>query len=104
MTGTGSTAGSTATVATDRPARYGKQLVAHLGRRNGGEWDDDRSRGWIQFTAGRADLSCTDEALVITVEGASESLDQLEDVVARHLVRFGTHDELHVTWVRAQQQ
>jgi hypothetical protein len=33
--------------------------------------------------------------------GSAEDLDRLEDVVARHLVRFGTKDELEVTWSRA---
>jgi uncharacterized protein len=94
------TARTEARVRTDRSARYGKQLAAHLGRRNGGEWDDAAERGWIQLGSGRADLSCTADALLITVEADAESVGQLEDVVGRHLVRFGTRDELVVTWVR----
>ncbi|HKT05497.1 MAG TPA: DUF2218 domain-containing protein [Rugosimonospora sp.] len=95
------TARSEALVATDRPARYGKQLVAHLGRRNGGEWSDSDERGFIAFNAGRAELSCEPGGLRLAVEADPDVLAQLEDVVGRHLVRFGTRDELHVAWSRA---
>jgi hypothetical protein len=30
-----------------------------------------------------------------------EDLDRLQDVVARHLLRFATHDELSVDWTPA---
>jgi hypothetical protein len=92
---------STALVVTDRPARYGKQLVAHLGRRNGGEWSDAEERGFIVLGAGRAEVSCTPGGLRLSVTAEGEDLPRLEDVVGRHLVRFGTRDELQVRWVRA---
>lgn len=91
---------SEALVRTDRPARYGKQLVAHLGRRNGGEWSDSEQRGWIQFSSGRAELSCAEDGLLLAVQSDPDNLPQLEDVVGRHLVRFGNRDELHVRWSR----
>ena len=91
---------STAVVATDRPGRYGKQLVSHLTRRATGEWDEQSETGWIQFTGGRVVLTATDGALdlALTVE---EDADRLEDVVGRHLVRFGARDELVVRWARS---
>jgi hypothetical protein len=92
---------STATVTTDRPGRYGKQLVAHLSRRTVGEWDDDSGRGWIDFESARAELTGGDGVLTLVVRTASELLDRYEDVVGRHLVRFGTRDELVVQWVRS---
>ncbi|GAA5049513.1 hypothetical protein HNP84_004258 [Thermocatellispora tengchongensis] len=91
---------SEAAVSTDRPARYGKQLVAHLGRRHGGEWLDEERRGTIDLGTGRADVSCSPDALLIRLECPAESVAQLEDVVGRHLVRFGARDELVVRWVR----
>lgn len=94
------TARSEAVVATDRPARYGKQLVAHLGRRRGGEWSDAGERGSIVLGAGRAELFATPDGLHLSVEGEAADLPQLEDVVGRHLVRFGTRDELRVRWAR----
>ncbi len=92
---------SEALVATDRPARYGKQLVAHLGRRIGGEWSESDERGTITLGTGRAELSCSAGGLHLAVEGEPDSLAVLEDVVGRHLVRFGARDELHVRWSRA---
>jgi hypothetical protein len=91
---------STATVTTDRPQRYGKQLVSHLSRRSEGTWDDQAQTGFIQFGSGRVDLSCSDDALLLSLVTDDSDLDQLEDVVGRHLVRFGTRDELIVSWVR----
>ena len=95
------TSHSVAEVATERPSRYGKQLVAHLGRRNGGEWSDDDQQGWIAFADGRAVLSCDASTLHLQVEGPKEALPGVEDVVGRHLVRFGARDELVVRWVRS---
>jgi uncharacterized protein len=91
---------SSADVATDRPARYGKQLVAHLSRRNGGERWDDKKRGRIDLGGGQVDLSCAPGTLQLKVDAEAEDLDRLEDVVGRHLVRFGARDELVVQWHR----
>ena len=38
--------------------------------------------------------------LLLAVEGEAEDLDRLEDVVGRHLVRFGAKDELVAEWHR----
>jgi hypothetical protein len=95
------TSRSEALVATDRPARYGKQLVAHLGRRGGGEWSETEERGSITLGIGRAELFCKADGLHLAIEAEPAELDRLEDVVGRHLVRFGTRDELHVRWTRA---
>jgi hypothetical protein len=92
---------SEANVTTDRPARYGKQLVAHLSRRSTGEWSESDERGQVGFDFGRVDLTCEPGTLRLRVDGPAEELDRLEDVVGRHLVRFGTRDELVVTWLRA---
>ncbi|MGK4583230.1 DUF2218 domain-containing protein [Kitasatospora sp. HPMI-4] len=91
---------SEARVATDRPARYGKQLAAHMGRKIEAEWSEETGRGRLVFPAGTATLVAEPDALLLTVEGAAESLPGLEDVVGRHLVRFGTRDELVVEWRR----
>ncbi|GLW75158.1 hypothetical protein Kpho02_74550 [Kitasatospora phosalacinea] len=91
---------SSARVSTDRPARYAKQLAAHMGRKVPAEWSEETGRGSLVFGAGRAELTAEDGALLLSVEGAEEALDRLEDVVGRHLVRFGTRDELVVAWQR----
>ena len=101
---------SSATVATDRPGRYGKQLASHLGRRVSSTWDDDAGTGEITLPFGRAELTAQQGALHLFVQGSLDAepdlqgtagLDRLEDVVGRHLVRFGTKDELVVQWQRS---
>ncbi|KJK57772.1 DUF2218 domain-containing protein [Saccharothrix sp. ST-888] len=91
---------SEARVATDRPARYGKQLAAHMGRKIEAEWSEEAGRGRLVFGAGTATLAAESDALLLTVEGLAENLPGLEDVVGRHLVRFGARDELVVEWHR----
>jgi hypothetical protein len=94
---------SVAEVATERPARYGRQLVSHLGRKAGGEWSAEHDTGWITLGEGRAEVSCTPGVLhlQVSIPAHPEQLPRLEDVVGRHLVRFGSKDELVVTWTRA---
>ena len=92
---------STTTVATDRAARYGKQLVSHLGRRATAEWDEQAGTGWIDFGETRAELAAGPDALDIRLAAAPDAVARMEDVVGRHLVRFGARDELTVQWVRA---
>ncbi|WP_236567439.1 DUF2218 domain-containing protein [Nocardia sp. CY41] len=100
MTAGGSSASSHSVVRTERPARYGKQLVSHLGRRNGGEWSAQAASGWIDLDLGRATVSAREGELHLRIEAAAEDLPRLEDVLARHLVRFGERDQLSVTWQR----
>ena len=83
---------SSAVVATDAPARYAKQLLAHLGRKNTGR---------LGFGDGVATLRPADGLLLIA--GAAPDADgmaHVEDVVKRHLERFGARNELTVTWQR----
>ncbi|WP_354640534.1 DUF2218 domain-containing protein [Kitasatospora camelliae] len=91
---------SEARVPTDRPARYGKQLAAHMGRKIRAEWSEESGRGSLVFGAGTATLVAEPGALLLAVEGEAADLDGLEDVVGRHLVRFGARDELVVEWRR----
>jgi hypothetical protein len=91
---------SEARVVTDRPNRYAKQLTSHRGRKVESSWDDETGRGALTFAAGTATLIAEPGALLLAVEGADENLDRLEDVVGRHLVRFGAKDELVAEWHR----
>lgn len=92
---------STASVPTDRPARYAKQLASHLGRKVTSEWDDEAEQGWIDFGTGRATLAAGDGVLLLgLVADDAEARDRLEGVVGRHLVRFGAKDELECAWAR----
>jgi hypothetical protein len=92
---------STASVPTDRPGRYGKQLVSHMSRRGPGEWDDALQQGTLDLSGGHLDLAATDAALLLQLTvSAADDVARLEDVIGRHLVRFGARDELIVTWQR----
>ncbi|GII63652.1 hypothetical protein Skr01_37370 [Sphaerisporangium krabiense] len=92
---------STAYVATPRPARYIKQLVAHLGNKIPTELADD-GRGTLTF--GAHDLCVLtvsehqDHLVMIAAAGDEEALARVRDVVTRHLVRFATQEELTVEW------
>jgi uncharacterized protein len=93
---------STAVVATDAPERYAKQLLAHLGRKNtvetiGGE----RQGGRLVFAYGTGIVRPQDNHLLLEAAAEDvESLAHVEDVLGRHLERFGAKRELVVTWQR----
>ncbi|WP_327677056.1 DUF2218 domain-containing protein [Kitasatospora sp. NBC_00458] len=91
---------SEARVATDRSARYAKQLAAHMSRKIQTDWSEETGHGTLAFSLGTATLEATPDALLLAVEGETENLPGLEDVVGRHLVRFGARDELVVEWHR----
>lgn len=92
---------STARVGTDRPHRYAKQLAGHLGHRVEASWDDKAGTGTVAFQgSSAATLTAEPDALVMELDAADDELDRLEDVLGRHLARFGTKDELVVTWQR----
>jgi hypothetical protein len=100
---------SRASVTTDRAARYGKQLSAHLGHKRKTTWQDEAQTGDITFDHGRATLLATSSQLDLVIEldrtmAAADALAELaymEDVVGRHLARFGARNELVVEWVRS---
>lgn len=75
----GPTPASTARVATERAARYGKQLVAHLTRRAEGAWDEQAGAGWIDFGESRTDLAAEPDALRIQVSASPERVANIED-------------------------
>jgi hypothetical protein len=94
---------STAIVATTRAARYGKQLVSHLGRRSVGIWDAATETGSLDMNDNTVHVafSTSPDALHIEIRSAEGDIATYEDVVGRHLARFGERDELHARWVRA---
>ena len=96
---------SVARVATDRPDRYGRQLVAHMGRKITTAWDDASATGSLSFNregpvTGVVELACDDGALVLTLRTTEADLARLEQVTGIHLARFGHKEGLAVSWVR----
>jgi hypothetical protein len=95
---------ATATVATDAAARYAKQLVAHLGRKNpveplAGEPEGAR----LLFAYGTGTVRPFADRLVLTAEAEDpEGLARVCDVLGRHLERFGARRALTVSWSEAE--
>ena len=91
---------STAAVPTDAAERYAKQLLAHLGRKNTVEPVDGvarrRAAGLrLRHRHGPA----RGGRLVLEADAPDdESLARVQDVLARHLERFGARRELVVHW------
>lgn len=91
---------ATAAVALDRPERYVKQLVSHLGRKAETEQRAD-GVGEVVLTSGRCLLTPEPGALRMrAVAEDEESLATVQDVVARHLVRFVGEQDLTVVWAQ----
>ena len=89
-----------ADVATDAPERYGKQLVAHLGRRV--EWTTDGDTSSARFGDGTGRVVVGDGVLTLLAEAPdAEGLARVQDVLGRHLERFGQRNELVVSWADA---
>lgn len=92
---------STATIATGKASRYLQQLAKHFQHKLPVTFDP--AAGHIAFPMGDCRMAADDERLVLTVEVPdAEQLPQLQDVVARHLVRFAFREEMAVEWGQAE--
>jgi hypothetical protein len=91
------TLSSEARVSTERPDRYGSQLVKHFSNKIEASWAD--GAGNITFGMGTASLHAGEGILRMRVNAADEeALTRMQEVVGSHLVRFGQRDELVVEW------
>jgi hypothetical protein len=91
---------SRADVVTDAPARYAKQLVSHLGRRV--EWTTDGDTSTASWGTAVGQIVVGDGVLTLLASGPdAEGVARVEDVLGRHLQRFGQRNELTVTWTRS---
>jgi hypothetical protein len=89
-----------AEVATDRPQRWIKQLVSHLGRRLEGTVDPETGVGVLRGPGFEATLAPVGATLLLTATADdADGLERITSVVASHLERFaaGT-EELTVDW------
>jgi uncharacterized protein len=94
---------STAVVSTEAPGRYAKQLLAHLGHKVQLEpLDDEPEGGRLVFAYGTGTVRVSAGRLQMDAAADDEaSLARLQDVLARHLERFGARRELSVQWSAA---
>lgn len=96
---------SVATIPTERAARYGKQLVSHMGHKITGFWDEEAGSGYLLFDRegpilGRFDVVASASNLRLELRTEPERADRLEFIVGIHLARFGARDSLAVAWER----
>ena len=91
---------SVTAVVTDASERYAKQLLAHLGRKNPVEPVDGAPEGGrLLFAYGVGIVRPEAGRLILEATAADdESLARVQDVLARHLERFGARRELTVHW------
>ena len=87
-----------AEVATATPDRYLKQLVSHLSHKATTEQLSEET-GVIAVHDGQCRLTSAGERLVLEATAeSSEGLAHIQDVVGRHLERFGARSALRVEW------
>ena len=96
---------ATASVSTERAARYGKQLVSHMGHKITGSWDEEEGSGYLLFdregpVLGRFDVIASASDLRLELRTESKRADRLEFIVGIHLARFGARDSLAISWER----
>ena len=96
---------STASVPTQRAARYGKQLVSHMAHKITGAWDEEAASGYLVFdregpVLGRFDVIASPSDLRLELRTTPERAAHLEHVAGIHLARFGARDGLTIAWER----
>lgn len=97
---------STAHVRTQAPGRYAKQLLSHLGRKaeaetypSGAAEAAEITGGKLVFADGSGVLQVVPGELTLHADAdTADGLAHVQDVLGRHLVRFGARDELVVDW------
>ena len=96
---------ATASVSTERAARFGKQLVTHMAHKVTGAWDEEAASGYLLFdregpVLGRFDVIASASDLRLELRTTPERADRLEFIVGIHLARFGARDSLAISWER----
>jgi hypothetical protein len=88
---------STAEIATPRARRYLTQLCKHFEHERPVTYDEQT--GQIAFTIGECRLRADDGVLTLSLQAAdAAAMAQLQDVVARHLLRFAFREEMQIDW------
>lgn len=91
---------SRALISTNSASRYLQQLCKHFAHKLPVRFDPQS--GQIDFPIGNCALDADPNTLRLSlVTAEAEQLPQLEDVVARHLLRFAFREEMKIDWQRA---
>jgi hypothetical protein len=88
---------STAEIATPLAGRYMTQLCKHFQHKLSVTLDD--ASGQIVFSIGDCRLRADGDRLTLSLDSPDEAqLLQLQDVVARHLLRFAFRETMQIVW------
>lgn len=91
------TIGSVATVATPYASRYLQQLCKHFQHKLPVTFDPHS--GQIVYSIGDCRLVAGEAVLTLLVMSQdADRLEQLQDVVARHLLRFAFREDMKIDW------
>jgi uncharacterized protein len=81
------------------PGRYMRQMCSHFAHKLPAASGGDSGR--LEFASGLCLLEATTDRLLLTVDaGNEEDLAELQDVIARHLVRFAWREDLQIECVQ----
>lgn len=88
---------STAQVESERASIYLQQLCKHFAHKMAVEFTPER--GVIPFSVGTCRLEAAGNILTMRAEAEdAERLAQLQDIIARHLVRFAFRAPPEIVW------
>jgi uncharacterized protein len=86
-----------AEIQTEHASKYLQQLCKHFAHRRPVTFDP--KSGEIDFSTGQCRLAAEETVLRITLTAPDAAhMEQLEDVVVRHLVRFAFRETLEIAW------
>lgn len=90
-----------ATVTTENASSLTKKLCRHFAHKVPTTLQGDQ--GIIDFPFGRCRIDAHPDQLVMNIQlKKSESADKAEEVLGKHLIRMGHHENLQVDWVRSE--
>jgi hypothetical protein len=93
---------TTARLDTEHPERFIKQLVSHLGNRLETSAPDPRHGSVHMPDGGTCELTADATGISLSAEAATDDdLARIQDVVARHLLRFTDIPALTTDWAPA---
>jgi len=88
---------SLAEVATPNAGRYMQQLCKHFQHKRPVTFD--QRSGQIAFPMGECRLDASEGVLKLALAAPDDAqMAQLQDVVARHLLRFAFREEMQIDW------
>jgi hypothetical protein len=90
---------SQAIIQTASAKRYLGQFCKHFAHKAPVELDPALASGQVQFGAGLCRLSANEDTLTMDIGAETQqNIATLQDVVARHLVRFAFREDLTLNW------